>query len=155
MTTVLVTGGAGYIGSHTDVELLNRGYDVVCVDNYANSSPLALRRVEQITGRTVRSYEGDVRDPMLMERIFTENPIDWVIHFAGLKSVGESVAKPIEYYDNNLCSTLVLIKTMRAHGVRRIIFSSSATVYGRPTQLPLTEDSPTGGTTNSKGFANA
>ena len=109
MTTILVTGGAGYIGTHTDVELLNKGYDVVCVDNYSNSSPKALDRVEEITGKTVKRYEGDVRDEALMDRIFTENDIDWVIHFASLKSVGESVAKPIEYYDNNLNSTIVLL----------------------------------------------
>ena len=132
MTTILVTGGAGYIGTHTDVELLNKGYDVVCVDNYSNSSPKALDRVEEITGKTVKRYEGDVRDEALMDRIFTENDIDWVIHFASLKSVGESVAKPIEYYDNNLNSTIVLLKAMRAHDVKKVIFSSSATVYGTP-----------------------
>ena len=137
MTTILVTGGAGYIGTHTDVELLNKGYDVVCVDNYSNSSPKALDRVEEITGKTVKRYEGDVRDEALMDRIFTENDIDWVIHFASLKSVGESVAKPIEYYDNNLNSTIVLLKAMRAHDVKKVIFSSSATVYGTPKELPL------------------
>ncbi|RGU87798.1 UDP-glucose 4-epimerase GalE [Bifidobacterium adolescentis] len=151
MTTVLVTGGAGYIATHTDVELLERGYDVVSVDNYGNSSPEALARVERITGRPVRRYDGDVRDEALMERIFTENDIDWVIHFAGLKAVGESVAKPIEYYDNNLYSTLVLLRVMRAHGVKRLIFSSSATVYGDPKELPITEETPTGGTTNPYG----
>lgn len=151
MTTILVTGGAGYIATHTDIELLNRGYDVVSVDNYGNSSPEALRRVEEITGKTVARYDGDVRDAALMERIFSEHDIDWVIHFAGLKAVGESVAKPIEYYDNNLYSTLVLLNAMRAHGVKNLIFSSSATVYGKPEQLPLTEDSPTGGTTNPYG----
>ena len=151
MTTILVTGGAGYIGTHTDVELLNKGYDVVCVDNYSNSSPKALDRVEEITGKTVKRYEGDVRDEALMDRIFTENDIDWVIHFASLKSVGESVAKPIEYYDNNLNSTIVLLKAMRAHDVKKVIFSSSATVYGTPKDLPLTEESQTGGTTNPYG----
>ena len=151
MTTILVTGGAGYIGTHTDVELLNKGYDVVCVDNYSNSSPKALDRVEEITGKTVKRYEGDVRDEALMDRIFTENDIDWVIHFASLKSVGESVAKPIEYYDNNLNSTIVLLKAMRAHDVKKVIFSSSATVYGTPKELPLTEESQTGGTTNPYG----
>ena len=151
MTTILVTGGAGYIATHTDVELLERGYDVVSVDNYGNSSPEALARVERITGRPVRRYDGDVRDEALMERIFTENDIDWVIHFAGLKAVGESVAKPIEYYDNNLYSTLVLLRVMRAHGVKRLIFSSSATVYGDPKELPITEETPTGGTTNPYG----
>lgn len=151
MTTILVTGGAGYIATHTDIELLNKGYDVISVDNYGNSSPEALRRVEQITGKAVKRYDGDVRDAVLMERIFNENDIDWVIHFAGLKAVGESVAKPIEYYDNNLYSTLVLLKTMRAHNVKRIIFSSSATVYGKPEELPITEETPTGGTTNPYG----
>ena len=151
MTTILVTGGAGYIGTHTDVELLNKGYDVVCVDNYSNSSPKALDRVEEITGKTVKRYEGDVRDEALMDRIFTENDIDWVIHFASLKSVGESVAKPIEYYDNNLNSTIVLLKAMRTHDVKKVIFSSSATVYGTPKELPLTEESQTGGTTNPYG----
>ena len=151
MTTILVTGGAGYIATHTDVELLNRGYDVVSVDNYGNSSPEALNRVERITGRPIRRYDGDVRDAALMDRIFTENDIDWVIHFAGLKAVGESVAKPIEYYDNNLYSTLVLLRTMRAHNVKRLIFSSSATVYGKPEELPITELTPTGGTTNPYG----
>ncbi|OZG63161.1 MULTISPECIES: UDP-glucose 4-epimerase GalE [Bifidobacterium] len=151
MTTILVTGGAGYIATHTDIELLNKGYDVVSVDNYGNSSPEALRRVEEITGKTVKRYDGDVRDEALMNRIFDENPIDWVIHFAGLKAVGESVAKPIEYYDNNLYSTLVLLKVMRAHNVKKLIFSSSATVYGDPAELPILETTPTGGTTNPYG----
>ncbi len=151
MTTVLVTGGAGFIATHTDIELLNKGYDVISVDNYGNSSPVALERVEQITGKPVKRYDGDVRDEALMERVFTENDIDWVIHFAGLKAVGESVAKPIEYYDNNLYSTLVLLKVMKKHNVKKIIFSSSATVYGTPKELPITEETPTGGTTNPYG----
>ena len=151
MTTVLVTGGAGFIATHTDIELLNKGYDVISVDNYGNSSPVALERVEQITGKPVKRYDGDVRDEALMERVFTENNIDWVIHFAGLKAVGESVAKPIEYYDNNLYSTLVLLKVMKKHNVKKIIFSSSATVYGSPKELPITEETPTGGTTNPYG----
>ena len=151
MTTVLVTGGAGFIATHTDIELLNKGYDVISVDNYGNSSPVALERVEQITGKPVKRYDGDVRDEALMERVFTENNIDWVIHFAGLKAVGESVAKPIEYYDNNLYSTLVLLKVMKKHNVKKIIFSSSATVYGTPKELPITEETPTGGTTNPYG----
>ena len=140
MTTVLVTGGAGFIATHTDIELLDKGYDVISVDNYGNSSPVALERVEQITGKPVKRYDGDVRDEALMERVFTENNIDWVIHFAGLKAVGESVAKPIEYYDNNLYSTLVLLKVMKKHNVKKIIFSSSATVYGTPKELPITRD---------------
>jgi len=151
MTTVLVTGGAGFIATHTDIELLNKGYDVISVDNYGNSSPVALERVEQITGKPVKRYDGDVRDEALMERVFAENNIDWVIHFAGLKAVGESVAKPIEYYDNNLYSTLVLLKVMKKHNVKKIIFSSSATVYGTPKELPITEETPTGGTTNPYG----
>ena len=150
MTTILVTGGAGYIGTHTDVELLNKGYDVVCVDNYSNSSSKALDRVEEITGKTVKRYEGDVRDEALMDRIFTENDIDWVIHFASLKSVGESVAKPIEYYDNNLYSTLVLLKVMKEFGVGNFVFSSSATVYGDPASVPIREDFPLS-TTNPYG----
>ena len=112
---------------------------------------MALERVEQITGKPVKRYDGDVRDEALMERVFTENNIDWVIHFAGLKAVGESVAKPIEYYDNNLYSTLVLLKVMKKHNVKKIIFSSSATVYGTPKELPITEETPTGGTTNPYG----
>jgi UDP-glucose 4-epimerase len=151
MTTILVTGGAGYIGTHTDVELLNKGYEVISVDNYGNSSPEALKRVETITGKSVKRYDGDVCDQALMNRIFDENHVDWVIHFAGLKAVGESVAKPIEYYDNNLNSTLALLKTMRAHDVKKIVFSSSATVYGTPESLPLTEESRVGGTTNPYG----
>ncbi|WEV65548.1 UDP-glucose 4-epimerase GalE [Bifidobacterium sp. ESL0764] len=151
MTTVLVTGGAGYIGTHTDVELLNKGYDVISVDNYVNSVPEALDRVKTITGKEVKRYDGDVRDEELMNRIFDENDVDWVIHFAGLKAVGESVAKPIEYYDNNLTGTMVLLKAMRDHDVKKFIFSSSATVYGAAEHLPLTEESPVGGTTNPYG----
>ena len=124
---------------------------MVCVDNYCNSSPESLNRVETITGRTVTRYDGDVRDEALMDRVFSEHHIDWVIHFASLKAVGESVAKPIEYYDNNLNSTIVLLKAMRKHGVKKIIFSSSATVYGKPEELPITESTPIGGTTNPYG----
>ena len=151
MTTVLVTGGAGFIATHTDIELLDKGYDVISVDNYGNSSPVALERVEQITGKPVKRYDGDVRDEALMERVFTENNIDWVIHFAGLKAVGESVRKPLEYYTNNLVNTLVLLNVMRAHGVKNFVFSSSATVYGDPASVPIREDFPTGGTTNPYG----
>ena len=152
MTTVLVTGGAGFIATHTDIELLNKGYDVISVDNYGNSSPVALERVEQITGKPVKRYDGDVRDEALMERVFTENNIDWVIHFAGLKAVGESVAKPWEYYDNNLGSTITLCEAMRDHGVRQIIFSSSATVYSGDNEMPLYETSRTGNCTNPYGW---
>ena len=150
MKKILLTGGAGYIGSHTLVELLERGYGVV-VDNLSNASEEALRRVEKITGKAVKFYCADVRDRAAMEKIFSENAFDAVIHFAGLKAVGESVQKPLEYYDNNLCGTLVLLETMRAHGVKKIVFSSSATVYGTPERLPLTENCRTGGTTNPYG----
>ncbi len=148
---ILVTGGAGYIGSHTCVELLQKGYDVVIIDNLDNSSPKAVDRIEQITGKNVVFYKGDVRDRKLMDEIFTEHSIDWVIHFAGLKAVGESCAKPIEYYDNNLYGTIVLVETMKAHNVKKLVFSSSATVYGDPEVLPLTEDCKIGGTTNPYG----
>ena len=149
--TILVTGGAGYIGSHTCVELLQAGHSVVVVDNLCNSSAKAVKRVGQITGKTVRFYEQDVRDAAALEKVFRENAIDWVIHFAGLKAVGESVAKPLEYYDNNLGSTLVLLETMQKFGVKKIVFSSSATVYGTPERLPLDESCRTGGTTNPYG----
>lgn len=148
---ILVTGGAGYIGSHTCVELLNKGYEVVVIDNYDNSSPKSLERVQQITGKPVKIYEGDVRDTALLDKIFESNKIEWVIHFAGLKAVGESCAKPIMYYDNNICGTLKLVEVMQKHNVKKIVFSSSATVYGDPQTLPLTEDCPTGGTTNPYG----
>lgn len=148
---ILVTGGAGYIGTHTDVELLNKGYEVVVVDNLSNSSPEALERVKQITGKDVAFYRGDVRDKALLERVFSEHQIDWVIHFAGLKAVGESCAKPLEYYDNNLYGTLCLLEVMRSHGCKKLVFSSSATVYGDPERLPLDETCKVGGTTNSYG----
>ena len=148
---ILVTGGAGYIGSHTCVELLESGHEVVVVDNYSNASPESLKRVEQITGKKISVYEGDVRDRELLERIFEKQKIDWVIHFAGLKAVGESCQKPIEYYDNNIGGTLVLIDEMRKHGCKKIVFSSSATVYGTPEKLPLDESCKVGGTTNPYG----
>ena len=148
---VLVTGGAGYIGSHTCVELLENGYGVVVVDNFANSSEESVKRVEKITGKKVALYEADVRDKAALDKIFTAHKIDWVIHFAGLKAVGESCAKPVEYYDNNLNGTLVLLQAMREHGCKSIVFSSSATVYGDPEVLPLTESCKTGGTTNPYG----
>ena len=151
MQTVLVTGGAGFIGSHTVVELINAGYGVVVIDNLSNSSRESLRRVQKITGKEVAFYEGDVRDRALLDGIFAEHDIDWVIHFAGLKAVGESCSKPIEYYDNNLGGTLVLVDSMRRHGCKNIVFSSSATVYGTPERLPLDEDCRTGGTTNPYG----
>lgn len=148
---ILVTGGAGYIGSHTCVELLEKGCDVVVVDNFDNSSPRSIERVEQITGKKVSLYKADVRDRAAMDKVFTEHAIDYVIHFAGLKAVGESCVKPLEYYDNNLYGTLVLLETMRAHGCKKIVFSSSATVYGTPERLPLDETCRTGGTTNPYG----
>ena len=151
MQTVLVTGGAGFIGSHTVVELLSEGYGVVVVDNLCNSSEESLNRVKKITGRELKFYRGDVRDVALLDRIFSENAIDWVIHFAGLKAVGESCVKPVEYYDNNLCGTLALVSAMRKHGCKRIVFSSSATVYGTPERLPLDETCAIGGTTNPYG----
>ena len=148
---ILVTGGAGYIGSHTCVELLNDGHEVVVIDNFVNSSPESISRVEQITGKKVTLYEGDIRDERILSRIFEEHTIDFVIHFAGLKAVGESCEKPIEYYNNNLYGTLVLVETMRKHGCKKIVFSSSATVYGTPESLPLSEESKVGGTTNPYG----
>ncbi len=137
---VLVTGGAGYIGSHTVVELLNEGYEVVIVDNLSNSSEEAVERVKKITGKTPVFYNEDVRCREALEGIFAEHKIDWVIHFAGLKAVGESCRMPIEYYDNNLVSTLVLLETMKKFGVKNLVFSSSATVYGEPERLPLDEE---------------
>ncbi len=149
---ILVTGGAGYIGSHTCVELLNAGYNVIVVDNLYNSSEKALARVQEITGKNLKFYEKDVLDREAMEQIFEENDIDAVIHFAGLKAVGESVIKPIEYYHNNICGTLVLTDVMRHHRCRNIIFSSSATVYGDPAEIPITENCPKGTCTNPYGW---
>jgi UDP-glucose 4-epimerase len=141
---ILVTGGAGYIGSHTVVELLNEGHDVTVVDNLCNSSRESLRRVEQITGKTVDFHEMDVRDAAGLDRLFSEQPFDAVMHFAGLKAVGESVAKPLEYYRTNIDATLTLCDVMQRHGVHQLIFSSTATVYGVPESLPLTTDSRVG-----------
>ena len=144
--SVLVTGGAGFIGSHTLISLINAGFEPIVVDNLSNSKVEALHRVEKIVGKKIKFYENDVCDETALEKIFSENTIDSVIHFAGLKAVGESVVKPIEYYDNNIMSTLTLCKVMRKHNVKKIIFSSSATVYGAATTVPLTEDMPTGAT---------
>lgn len=141
---ILTTGGAGYIGSHTCIELVNAGYDVVVVDNLDNSSEKSIERVEKIVGKKIKFYKDDVRDREAMRKIFSENKIDAVIHFAGLKAVGESVAKPIEYYDNNLISTLILLEVMREFDCKKIVFSSSATVYGVAKEMPLTEDMPLG-----------
>ena len=137
---ILVTGGAGYIATHTEVELLNRGFNVIAFDNMVNSCDESIKRVEKITGKKIKFYNADMRDRAAMEKIFAENEIDSVIHFAGLKAVGESVRKPLEYYDNNIYGTLVLLETMREHNVKKIVFSSSATVYGTPERLPLDED---------------
>lgn len=150
--SILVSGGAGYIGSHTCVELIKAGYDIVVADNLVNSSEESLRRVERIVGRPVPFVKAELCDPAQVERLFADYPgIDSVIHFAGLKAVGESVAKPLEYYTNNLVNTLVLLNAMRAHGVKNFVFSSSATVYGDPATVPIREDFPTGGTTNPYG----
>ena len=149
---VLVTGGAGYIGSHTCVELLQSGYGVIVIDNLCNSNPKSLDRVREITGMDLKFYQGDVRDEALLRRIFAENEIGCVIHFAGLKAVGESVAMPWEYYDNNLNSTLVLTKVMKEVGMKNLIFSSSATVYTGDNEMPLRETSRTGNCTNPYGW---
>ena len=149
---VLVTGGAGYIGSHTCLELLESGYGVVVIDNLCNSNPKSLERVQKLTGKTLKFYEGDVRDEALLKKIFAENEIGCVIHFAGLKAVGESVAIPWKYYDNNLNSTLVLTKVMKEVGMKNIIFSSSATVYTADNEMPLRETSRTGNCTNPYGW---
>lgn len=148
---ILVTGGAGYIGSHTCVELLNCGHEVVVLDNFCNSSEKALDRVAEICGKKVQLFKGDVRDKALLNEIFQQNKIDWVIHFAGLKAVGESCKIPIDYYDNNIGGTLALVNVMAKYGCKKIVFSSSATVYGDPQILPITESCPTGGTTNPYG----
>lgn len=148
---ILVTGGAGYIGSHTVLALLEQGEEVVVLDNLVNASPVALSRVETLSGKTVTFCQGDVCDEQCVREIFTRHEITAVIHFAGLKSVGESVRKPLEYYHNNLSGTLVLLNEMRRAGVKQFIFSSSATVYGQPEQTPLVESSRIGGTTNPYG----
>ncbi|MBE5823059.1 MAG: UDP-glucose 4-epimerase GalE [Butyrivibrio sp.] len=149
---ILVTGGAGYIGSHTVVELQDAGEDVVVMDNLANSSRKCLDRVEALTGKKVPFYEADIRDRDALEKIFSNEKIDSVIHFAGLKAVGESVQKPWEYYDNNVTGTLTLVDVMRKHNCKNIIFSSSATVYGDPAMIPITEECPKGQCTNPYGW---
>lgn len=144
--TILVTGGAGYIGTHTVVELLNAGNDVIVLDNLSNSSIEALNRVERITGKSVTFYQGDILNKALLQKVFNDHAIDSVIHFAGLKAVGESVAKPLKYYENNVTGTLILCQVMAEFKVKNLVFSSSATVYGDPASLPITEDFPTGAT---------
>ena len=149
---ILVTGGAGYIGSHTCVELIQAGYEVVIVDNLSNSKYEAVRRIERITGVLPKFYEVDILDEEGLDKVFTENPIDAVIHFAGLKAVGESVRLPLKYYHNNITGTLVLCDVMQKHGVKKIVFSSSATVYGDPAFIPITEECPKGQCTNPYGW---
>ena len=148
---ILVTGGAGFIGSHTAVELLNSGKDIVIVDNFSNSKPKALEAIKKITGKDFKFYEINYLDREKLEKVFEENDIEAVLNFAGYKSVGESVRKPLEYYDNNISGCLVLLETMQKYGVKKFVFSSSATVYGEPERIPLTEDCKTGGTTNPYG----
>lgn len=149
---VLLTGGAGYIGSHTIIEMDAAGHEVVVVDNFYNSSPKSVERVEKIIGKKVPLYEADVADEAALDRIFAEQKIDAVVHFAGYKAVGESVRKPVEYYANNINSTLSLLRAMKKAGVKKLIFSSSATVYGTPEKCPITEDSPTGNCSNPYGW---
>src|SRR5574344_1038958 len=148
---VLVTGGAGFIGSHTAVELLNSGKDIVIIDNFSNSKPEAIEAIKKITGKDFKFYKEDYLDRKALEKIFEENKIDSVINFAGFKAVGESVQKPIEYYTNNISGALVLLDTMKKYGVKKFVFSSSATVYGDPERIPITEDCKIGGTTNPYG----
>ena len=148
---VLVTGGAGFIGSHTAVELLNSGKDIVIVDNFSNSKPKALDAIRKITGKDFKFYEIDYLDREKLEKVFEENKIDAVLNFAGYKAVGESVKKPLEYYENNVSGCIVLLETMRKYNIKKFVFSSSATVYGQPERIPLTEDCKVGGTTNPYG----
>ena len=149
---ILLTGGSGFIGSHTAVELLNAGHDVILYDNLCNSSPEAAEAVETITGKKAPLIVGDIRDKALMTKVLTEEKIDAVIHFAGLKAVGESCVKPLDYYDNNIAGTVTMLEAMKAAGVKRLVFSSSSTVYGTPKKLPLTEEHPVGdGITNPYG----
>ena len=153
MKKILVTGGSGYIGSHTVLQLLEANYDVVVLDNFSNSSAISLERVCELTNKTVNLIEGDIRDTDCLNTVFEEHDIDAVIHFAGLKAVGESVAQPAKYYENNVYGSLNLCKVMAAHNVKNIVFSSSATVYGDPVALPLNEDMPTGTPTNPYGMS--
>ena len=149
--SILVTGGAGYIGSHTVVELLNSGREVVIIDNFSNSKPEVLENIKKITGKDFKFYEINYLDKEKLEKVFEENKIEAVMNFAGYKAVGESTKKPLEYYENNISGALVLLKTMQKYNVKKFIFSSSATVYGEPEQIPITEECKTGGTTNPYG----
>ncbi len=151
MSTVLVTGGAGFIGSHTSVELLNAGYDIIILDNFVNSKPESLKRIKELTGKDFKFYQADIRDEEAMTKVFAENKIDAVIHFAGLKSVPQSVKEPLNYYDNNIAGTVCLCRVMDKARCKKLVFSSSATVYGSKNPSPLREDMPTGGTTNPYG----
>lgn len=151
MSTVLVTGGAGFIGSHTSVELLNAGYDIIILDNFVNSKPESLKRIKELTGKDFKFYQADIRDEEAMTKVFAENKIDAVIHFAGLKSVPQSIKEPLNYYDNNIAGTVCLCRVMDKAGCKKLVFSSSATVYGSKNPSPLREDMPTGGTTNPYG----
>ena len=149
--SILLPGGAGFIGSHTAVELLNKGKDIVIIDNFSNSNPKVLEAIKKITGKDFKFYEMDYTDKDKLEKVFNENKIEAVLNFAGYKAVGESVQKPIEYYMNNISGCLILLDVMRKYGVKKFIFSSSATVYGEPERIPLTEECKTGGTTNPYG----
>ncbi len=151
MNTILITGGAGYIGSHACVEFLQAGYNIVVLDNLCNSSAEALQRVRELTGKDFPFVQGDIRDRAGLDRLFQTHKIDAVIHFAGLKAVGESVAQPLQYYDNNIAGSITLFEAMQAAGVNTIVFSSSATVYGDPASVPIREDFPVGATTNPYG----
>ena len=150
--SILLTGGAGYIGTHVAIELLNNGYDVVVVDNLFNSSSKSLDRVKELTKKDLKFYEADIRDEEKMSMIFEKENIESVIHLAGLKAVGESVQKPLEYYDNNIGGTTTLCKVMKKYNVKNIVFSSSATVYGTPEEMPITETTPKGRCTNPYGW---
>ena len=148
---ILLPGGAGYIGSHTAVELLNAGKEIIIVDNFSNSKPEVLEKIKQITGKDFKFYELNYLDKEKLDKVFEENEIEAVLNFAGFKAVGESVQKPLEYYHNNITGCLILLETMKKHNVKKFIFSSSATVYGEPERIPLTEECKTGGTTNPYG----
>ena len=148
---VLLPGGAGFIGSHTAIELLQEGKEIIIIDNFSNSTPQVLQAIKKITGKDFKFYEMDYLNKEMLEKVFVENKIEAVMNFAGYKAVGESVQKPIEYYTNNVSGALVLLDIMRKYNVKKFIFSSSATVYGDPQEIPITEETPIGGTTNPYG----